>query len=192
MNIYVKAFRIIYNELKSANANVNVYNSIDQEWNRRIKFTPHIAVKIPCAAVIIKGNRPRRGRIGTDIVHIHVINHLFDPKLLQLSVGRLRQIRQDPLDTGIMEVKMKEYKRDRKSSGKEIVLTAVTGILLAVCCVFLCPYMTLCAKAAGRPVAISSNLWLSNPSFSLMPELLQLCYYSRCPAPRCRASGRQL
>ncbi len=51
---------------------------------------------------------------------------------------------------------MKEYKRDRKSSGKEIVLTAVTGILLAVCCVFLCPYMTLCAKAAGRPVAISS------------------------------------
>ncbi len=51
---------------------------------------------------------------------------------------------------------MKEYKRDRKSRGKEIVLTAVTGILLAVCCVFLCPYMTLCAKAAGRPVAISS------------------------------------
>ena len=55
-----------------------------------------------------------------------------------------------------MEGKMKEYKRDRKSRGKEIVLTAVTGILLAVCCVFLCPYMTLCAKAAGRPVAISS------------------------------------
>ncbi len=51
---------------------------------------------------------------------------------------------------------MKEYKRDRKGRGKEIVLTAVTGILLAVCCVFLCPYMTLCAKAAGRPVAISS------------------------------------
>lgn len=55
-----------------------------------------------------------------------------------------------------MEGKMKEYKRDRKGRGKEIVLTAVTGILLAVCCVFLCPYMTLCAKAAGRPVAISS------------------------------------
>ena len=55
-----------------------------------------------------------------------------------------------------MEGKMKEYKRDRKSRGKEIVLTAVTGILLAVCCVFLCPYMTLCAKAAGRPVAIRS------------------------------------
>lgn len=35
VNIYVKAFRIIYNELKSANANVNVYNSIDQEWNRK-------------------------------------------------------------------------------------------------------------------------------------------------------------
>lgn len=35
VNIYVKAFRILYNELKSANANVNVYNSIDQEWNRK-------------------------------------------------------------------------------------------------------------------------------------------------------------
>ena len=35
VNIYVKAFRIIYNELKSMNANVRVYNSIDQEWNRK-------------------------------------------------------------------------------------------------------------------------------------------------------------
>jgi hypothetical protein len=35
VNIYVKAFRIIYNELKSQNANVRVYNSIDQEWNRK-------------------------------------------------------------------------------------------------------------------------------------------------------------
>ncbi len=35
VNIYVKAFRVLYNELKSANANVNVYNSIDQEWNRK-------------------------------------------------------------------------------------------------------------------------------------------------------------
>ena len=35
VNIYVKAFRLLYNELKSANANVNVYNSIDQEWNRK-------------------------------------------------------------------------------------------------------------------------------------------------------------
>lgn len=35
VNIYVKAFRIMYNELKGANANVRVYNSIDQEWNRK-------------------------------------------------------------------------------------------------------------------------------------------------------------
>lgn len=35
VNIYVKAFRIIYNEIKSANANVRIYNSIDQEWNRK-------------------------------------------------------------------------------------------------------------------------------------------------------------
>lgn len=35
VNNYVKAFRIIYNELKSSNANVQVYNSIDQEWNRK-------------------------------------------------------------------------------------------------------------------------------------------------------------
>ncbi|MBO5055317.1 MAG: hypothetical protein J6C64_03045 [Lachnospiraceae bacterium] len=34
-NIYVKAFRIIYNEMKSMNANVRIYNSIDQEWNRK-------------------------------------------------------------------------------------------------------------------------------------------------------------
>ena len=34
VNIYVKAFRIIYNEIKSKNANVRIYNSIDQEWNR--------------------------------------------------------------------------------------------------------------------------------------------------------------
>lgn len=32
---YVKAFRIIYNEMKSSNANVRIYNSIDQEWNRK-------------------------------------------------------------------------------------------------------------------------------------------------------------
>lgn len=35
VGIYAKAFRIIYNELKSMNANVRIYNSIDQEWNRR-------------------------------------------------------------------------------------------------------------------------------------------------------------
>ena len=35
VNIYVKAFRIIYNEMKSKNANVRIYNSIDQEWNRK-------------------------------------------------------------------------------------------------------------------------------------------------------------
>lgn len=34
VNIYVKAFRILYNEIKSKNANVRIYNSIDQEWNR--------------------------------------------------------------------------------------------------------------------------------------------------------------
>ncbi|MGN1179638.1 MAG: DUF5722 domain-containing protein [Suilimivivens sp.] len=35
VGIYVKAFRIIYNEMKSMNANVQIYNSIDQEWNRK-------------------------------------------------------------------------------------------------------------------------------------------------------------
>jgi len=35
VNIYVKAYRIIYNEMKSRNANVWIYNSIDQEWNRK-------------------------------------------------------------------------------------------------------------------------------------------------------------
>jgi len=35
VNIYVKAFRIMYNEMKSMNANVRIYNSIDQEWNRK-------------------------------------------------------------------------------------------------------------------------------------------------------------
>ncbi len=35
VNNYVKAFRIIYNEMKSMNANVRIYNSIDQEWNRK-------------------------------------------------------------------------------------------------------------------------------------------------------------
>lgn len=34
-NIYVKAFRIIYNEMKAANASLRLYNSIDQEWNRK-------------------------------------------------------------------------------------------------------------------------------------------------------------
>lgn len=35
VNIYAKAFRIIYNEMKSQNANIRIYNSIDQEWNRK-------------------------------------------------------------------------------------------------------------------------------------------------------------
>ncbi len=35
VNIYVKTFRIFYNEMKSQNANVRIYNSIDQEWNRK-------------------------------------------------------------------------------------------------------------------------------------------------------------
>lgn len=35
VNSYVKAFRIIYNEIKSMNANARIYNSIDQEWNRK-------------------------------------------------------------------------------------------------------------------------------------------------------------
>jgi len=32
---YVKAFRIFYNGIKSVNANARIYNSIDQEWNRK-------------------------------------------------------------------------------------------------------------------------------------------------------------
>lgn len=35
VNIYAKAFRILYNELKGMNANARIYNSIDQEWNRK-------------------------------------------------------------------------------------------------------------------------------------------------------------
>ena len=35
VNMYAKAFRILYNELKSNNANARIYNSIDQEWNRK-------------------------------------------------------------------------------------------------------------------------------------------------------------
>lgn len=35
VGIYVKAFRIFYNELKGMNGNVMLYNSIDQEWNRK-------------------------------------------------------------------------------------------------------------------------------------------------------------
>ena len=35
VNIYVKAFRIFYNELKGMNANFMIYNSLDQEWNRK-------------------------------------------------------------------------------------------------------------------------------------------------------------
>lgn len=35
VSAYVKAFRIFYNELKAMNANVWVYNSIDQEWGRK-------------------------------------------------------------------------------------------------------------------------------------------------------------
>ncbi len=32
---YVKAFRIFYNEIKAVNANAKVFNSIDQEWQRK-------------------------------------------------------------------------------------------------------------------------------------------------------------
>ena len=32
---YVKAFRIFYNEIKAVNANARIYNSIDQEWQRK-------------------------------------------------------------------------------------------------------------------------------------------------------------
>lgn len=35
VSLYTKAFRIFYNELKSNNANVRLYNSLDQEWNRK-------------------------------------------------------------------------------------------------------------------------------------------------------------
>lgn len=35
VNMYVKAFRIFYNEIKSNNGNARIYNSIDQEWNRK-------------------------------------------------------------------------------------------------------------------------------------------------------------
>ena len=35
VGVYAKAFRIFYNELKGMNANVMLYNSIDQEWNRK-------------------------------------------------------------------------------------------------------------------------------------------------------------
>lgn len=35
VGVYAKAFRIFYNELKGMNANVMLYNSLDQEWNRK-------------------------------------------------------------------------------------------------------------------------------------------------------------
>lgn len=35
VSIYVKAFRIFYNELKGMNGSVMLYNSLDQEWNRK-------------------------------------------------------------------------------------------------------------------------------------------------------------
>ncbi len=35
VNEYVKAFRIFYNEIKAVNANAIIYNSIDQEWQRK-------------------------------------------------------------------------------------------------------------------------------------------------------------
>ena len=35
VSIYVKAFRIFYNELKAMNGNAKLYNSLDQEWNRK-------------------------------------------------------------------------------------------------------------------------------------------------------------
>lgn len=35
VNTYVKAFRILYNEIKGMNGNARIYNSIDQEWNRK-------------------------------------------------------------------------------------------------------------------------------------------------------------
>ena len=35
VNIYAKAFRIFYNEMKGMNANVRLYISLDQEWNRK-------------------------------------------------------------------------------------------------------------------------------------------------------------
>ena len=35
VNEYCKAFRIFYNEIKAVNANARVFNSIDQEWQRK-------------------------------------------------------------------------------------------------------------------------------------------------------------
>ena len=35
VNTYVKAFRIFYNGIKSVNGSARIYNSIDQEWNRK-------------------------------------------------------------------------------------------------------------------------------------------------------------
>lgn len=35
VSIYVKAFRIFYNEIKAMNGNAAIYNSLDQEWNRK-------------------------------------------------------------------------------------------------------------------------------------------------------------
>ena len=35
VNEYCKAFRIFYNEIKAVNANARIFNSIDQEWQRK-------------------------------------------------------------------------------------------------------------------------------------------------------------
>lgn len=35
VNAYVKAFRVFYNTFKSINGSINVYNSLDQEWQRK-------------------------------------------------------------------------------------------------------------------------------------------------------------
>ena len=66
-----------------------------------IIFCKPLTVKVPGLAIIGKGNGSRNRLVRADIVDIHVIDHLVNPKLLKLLAGNPGDVRKKPLDSAV-------------------------------------------------------------------------------------------
>ena len=98
---YVRAFRICYNVIKSANANARVYISLDQQWNRELTGNSSYNSK----AILDEFNAQitEEGNIGWGLAHHPYSIPMTWPKFWDMS-GQDERLVKDTEDTSVVTI----------------------------------------------------------------------------------------
>ena len=98
---YVRAFRICYNVIKSANANARVYISLDQQWNRELTGNSSYNSK----AILDEFNAQitEEGNIGWGLAHHPYSIPMTWPKFWDMS-GQDERLVQDSENTSVVTI----------------------------------------------------------------------------------------